>query len=118
MYFFRRLMSEQRQRDADAERLEAQASKARMEAKAASDRIQLCKNSLQAAESKLAAKKHEISLKVGGSTFDPFRVTCLLCIAANNTDASDAWYLECIPAMHYCWWVSRLQSTHLQPYVA
>lgn len=118
MYFFRRLMSEQRQRDADAERLEAQASKARMEAKAASDRIQLCKNSLQAAESKLAAKKHEISLKVGGSTFDPFRITCLLCIAANDTVACDAWYLECIPAMHYCWWVSRLQSTHLQPYVA
>ena len=69
-----RLVSEQRQRNADAERLEARALEARMEAKASADRIQHCQNSLQAAESKLAAKKHEISLKVGASTFDPLSV--------------------------------------------
>lgn len=63
-----RLVNEQRQRNADAERLEAQALKARMEARAAADRIQQCQNTLQAAESKLAAKKHEISLKVGAPT--------------------------------------------------
>ena len=57
-------MSEQRQRNADAERLEEQALKARMEATAAADRIQHCQNTLQAAESKLAAKKQELSHKV------------------------------------------------------
>ena len=59
-----RLVNEQRQRNADAERLEAQAFKARMEAQAAADRIQQCQNSLHAAESKLVEKKHEISRKV------------------------------------------------------
>ncbi len=38
--------------------------KARMEATAAAERIQHCQNSLQAAEGRLAAKKHEINLKV------------------------------------------------------
>lgn len=76
-------MIEQRQRNADAERLEAEAWKARMEAKAAADRIQRCQNSLQAGESKLAAKKHEISLKVGTFTFDPVSTVPM-------------------PALHYC----------------
>ncbi|KAA6429818.1 MAG: hypothetical protein FRX49_00250 [Trebouxia sp. A1-2] len=58
-----RLVGEQRQKNADAERLEGQAMKARMEASAAAERIQYCQNSLQAAEGRLAAKKHEISLK-------------------------------------------------------
>lgn len=62
-----RLVNEQRQRNADAERLEAQAFKARMEAQAAADRIQQCQNSLHAAESKLVEKKHEISRKVSAS---------------------------------------------------
>ena len=57
-------MSEQRQKNADAERLEGQALKARVEASAAAERIQQCQSTLQAAEGKLAAKKHEISLKV------------------------------------------------------
>lgn len=58
-----RLVGEQRQKNADAERLEGQAMKARMEASAAAERIQHCQNSLQAAEGRLAAKKHEINLK-------------------------------------------------------
>lgn len=58
-----RLVGEQRQKNADAERLEGQAMKARMEASAAAEHIQHCQNSLQAAEGRLAAKKHEINLK-------------------------------------------------------
>jgi len=57
-------VGEQRQKNADAERLEGQAMKARMAASAAAERIQHCQNSLQAAEGRLAAKKHEINLKV------------------------------------------------------
>lgn len=60
-----RLVNEQRQKNADAEKLENQALKARMAASAAAERIQQCQSNLQAAEGKLAAKKHEISLKVG-----------------------------------------------------
>ncbi len=59
-----RLVGEQRQKNADAERLEGQAMKARMEASAAAELIQHCQSSLQAAEGRLAAKKHEINLKV------------------------------------------------------
>ncbi|KAL0041049.1 hypothetical protein WJX77_003331 [Trebouxia sp. C0004] len=58
-----RLVGEQRQKNADAERLEGQAMKARMEASAAAECIQHYQNSLQAAEGRLAAKKHEINLK-------------------------------------------------------
>lgn len=58
-----RLVGEQRQKNADAERLEGQALKARMEASAAAERIHHCQNSLQAEEGRLAAKKHEINLK-------------------------------------------------------
>ena len=61
---FPRLVGEQRQKNADAERLEGQALKARMEASAAAERIHHCQNSLQAEEGRLAAKKHEINLKV------------------------------------------------------
>ncbi len=65
-------MGEQRQKNADAERLEGQAMKARMEASAAAERIQHCQNSLQAAEGRLAAKKHEINLKVHFKYLDSF----------------------------------------------
>ena len=44
--------------------------KARMAASAAAERIQHCQNSLQAAEGCLAAKKHEINLKVRFKHFD------------------------------------------------
>ncbi len=46
--------------------------KARMEASAAAERIQHCQNSLQAAEGRLAAKKHEINLKVHFKYLDSF----------------------------------------------
>ena len=65
-------MGEQRQKNADAERLEGQAMKARMEASAAAEHIQHCQNSLQAAEGRLAAKKHEINLKVRFKYLDSF----------------------------------------------
>lgn len=60
-------MEEQRRKNTEAEQLEARALKARGEAKVAAGRIQRCQSSLQAAEDKLAAKKHEISHKVGPS---------------------------------------------------
>ena len=60
-----RLLEEQRQKNTEAEQLEARAVRARREAKAAADRIQQCQSSLQAAEHRLAAKKHEISHNVG-----------------------------------------------------
>ena len=60
-----RLVEEQRQKNAEAEQLEAKAVRARREAKAAADRIHQCQGSLQAAEHRLAAKKHEISHNVG-----------------------------------------------------
>ena len=58
-----RLVDAQRQKNADAERLEGQALKARTEARMAADRIQDCQRSLQTEEGRLAAKKHEINLK-------------------------------------------------------
>ncbi|KAL3146817.1 hypothetical protein ABBQ38_014794 [Trebouxia sp. C0009 RCD-2024] len=56
-----RLVEEQRQKNTEAEQLEAKAVRARREAEVAADRIQQCQSSLQAAEDRLAAKKHEIS---------------------------------------------------------
>lgn len=75
-----RLVGEQRQKNADAERLEGQALKARMEAGAAAERIQHCQNSLTAEEGCLAAKKHEINLKVCGRCADPAFKIGQLCL--------------------------------------
>ena len=59
-----RLLGEQRQMNANAQRLEGQAVKARLEASAAAERIQHCQNNLEAEESRLAAKIREINQKV------------------------------------------------------
>lgn len=107
-----RLVNEQRQRNADAERLEAQAFKARMEAQAAADRIQQCQNSLHAAESKLVEKKHEISRKVSAWLHEPCCIVHMCaCTTANKTLSSNAQCLVCTLAV--C--IAAAESPGLQP---
>lgn len=59
-----RLIVEQRQKNAEAEKLEKQALQARQHAETAANRIQQCQDSLHAAERLLAEKQRELAHKV------------------------------------------------------
>ena len=59
-----RLIAEQRQKNAEAEKLEKQALQARQHAETAGNRIQQCQDSLHAAERLLADKQRELAHKV------------------------------------------------------
>lgn len=59
-----RLIAEQRQKNAEAEKSEKQALQARQHAETAGNRIQQCQDSLHAAERLLAEKQRELAQKV------------------------------------------------------
>lgn len=98
-------MEEQRQKNSEAEQLEAKAVRARREAEVAADRIQQCQSSLQAAEDRLVAKKHEISHKVGPPNTDEESILQITHVKQNRSILTSlcTTYLLCIAVSGHIW---------------